>query len=113
MCASASYELSILTRVIQPDEGDMAPELARYVLGLDFAAADHERTAELSARAQEGALSPEETAELDGYLHVNDLLSILQSKARQSLQALCSRRSAAMERALKEQVHAQAGHACE
>jgi hypothetical protein len=63
----------------------MTPELARYLLGLDFASADHERIAALSARAQDGALSPEEEAELDGYLHVNDLLAILQSKARQSL----------------------------
>jgi len=85
MSVTTSYESTILTRVIRPEEGDMAPELARYVLGLDFTAADHDRIAALSARAQEGTLSPEEAAELDGYLHVNDLLSILQSKARHSL----------------------------
>jgi hypothetical protein len=85
LSATASYEARILNRVIQPGEGDMAPELARYVLSLDFSAPDHERIAALSARAQEGALSEEEAAELDGYLRVNDLLAILQSKARQSL----------------------------
>lgn len=63
----------------------MRPDLARYVLDLDFPPADHERIAALSARAQEGALSPDEQEELDGYLRVNDLLAILQSKARQSL----------------------------
>jgi hypothetical protein len=85
MSATVSYEAIILGRVIKPDEGDMAPDLARYVLGLDFAVVDHERIAALSARAQEGTLSPDEEAELDGYLHVNDLLAILQSKARRSL----------------------------
>jgi hypothetical protein len=85
MSVSASYESRILERIIRPDEGSIPPELARYLLALDFAAPDHERIAALSARAQDGALSPEEEAELDGYLHVNDLLSILQSKARQSL----------------------------
>jgi hypothetical protein len=85
MSVSASYESRILERIIRPAEGSMPADLARYLLDLDFAAPDHERIAALSARAQDGALSPEEEAELDGYLHVNDLLSILQSKARQSL----------------------------
>ena len=84
MSGTASYESVILSRVIQPDEGNMAPEMARYVLSLDFSPPDHERIATLSARAQEGALSAEEADELDGYLRVNDLLAILQSKARQS-----------------------------
>jgi hypothetical protein len=85
MSATASSDAMILRRVIQPDEGGMAPETARYVLGLDFSPPDHERIAALSARAQEGSLSAEEADELDGYLRVNDLLAILQSKARQSL----------------------------
>jgi hypothetical protein len=85
MSATASYETMILNRVIQPGEGDMAPELARYLLSLDFPAPDHERIAVLSTRAQEGALSEEDADELDGYLRFNDLLALLQSKARQSL----------------------------
>src|SRR6266700_6174280 len=85
MSATLSYESIILGRLIQPEQGDMAPDLARYVLSLDFSAPDQERVAALSAGAQSGALSPDEEAELDGYLRVNDLLAILQSKARQSL----------------------------
>ena len=85
MSTTASYEAMILHRVIQPGAGDLAPDLARYVLSLDFSAPDHERIAALSASAQEGTLSDAEADELDGYLRVNDLLAILQSKARHSL----------------------------
>jgi hypothetical protein len=87
MSATVSHEARILGRVISPDAGEMPPDVARYLLSLDFTPADHERIADLSARAQEGTLSPDEVAELDGYLRVNDLLAILQSKARRSLRA--------------------------
>jgi hypothetical protein len=80
-----SIESSILKRVIQPENGDLSPELARYVLTLDFPEADHRRIAELSEKAQHGTLSAQEEAELEGYLSVNDFLMIVHSKARQSL----------------------------
>ena len=41
----------------------------------------------LSALAQDGALTPEEEAELDSYIHVGNLLAVIQSKARRVLQA--------------------------
>ncbi len=80
-----SIESSILGRVIQPDKGDLPPDLAKYVLTLDFPETDHQRIAELSEKAQQGTLSAQEQAELDGFLHVNDFLMIIQSKARLSL----------------------------
>jgi hypothetical protein len=85
MSAAVSIESTIFERLLRAEEGDLPPDLARYLLNLGFPAPDQERFAALSARAQEGTLSPDEQAELDGYLHVNDLLAILQSKARQSL----------------------------
>jgi hypothetical protein len=36
----------------------------------------------LAERAREGGLSAEEEAELDSYLHVGNLLTIMQSKSR-------------------------------
>jgi hypothetical protein len=41
----------------------------------------------LSRKAQTGALSPDEREELDDYIRVGTLLSILQSRARRVLEA--------------------------
>jgi hypothetical protein len=41
----------------------------------------------LAERARKGSLTAEEVAELDSYLHVGSLLSILQSKARRLLKS--------------------------
>jgi hypothetical protein len=79
-------ETDILSRIIAPDDGDLEPGLAQYILKLDFPPKDHQRIEELSAKAQDGALTPEEESELEGYLHVNDFLAIVQSKARLSVQ---------------------------
>lgn len=76
---------AILQRVIGPERGTLAPDLARYVLTLRFAPADQARYAHLAQRAQEGTISAEELTELDEYLNVNDFLTIVQSKARTSL----------------------------
>ena len=54
-----------------------APEAARYP-ELDPMNA-------LAEKAREGETTIEERAELESYLHVSDLLTVLQSKARQSL----------------------------
>ena len=73
--------LSILERVINPAQGDFTAELARQILGFDFPQADHERYAELSAKASEGQLSGEERCELEEYLNVNDFLMVIKAKA--------------------------------
>ena len=76
---------AILDRVIRPKHGDLSPELARHILSLDFDQTDRARYEALSIKAQEGTLTGDEESELDGYLVVNDLLTVLQSKARVSL----------------------------
>ncbi len=76
---------AILERVMEAQSGDLAPELARYLLRLDFPRSDHERYAMLADKAQQGSLSPEEQSDLDDYLDIDAFLSILQSKARVSL----------------------------
>lgn len=75
----------IFQRVVEPDQGTLPPDLARYVLSLDFRGKDHARYEQLSAKAQEGALTAQEADELDGYLHVDSLLAILRLKAEKSL----------------------------
>ena len=59
--------------------------MARHILDLDFPPADHKRYEELSAKAQQGTLTATEEAELDEYLDVNDLLTIMKAKAYISL----------------------------
>jgi hypothetical protein len=76
---------AIWSRIVKPEQATLTPELSRAILKLDFAAEDHERVEILSAKAQKGSLSPEERAELEEYIRVNNELTILQSKARLSL----------------------------
>jgi hypothetical protein len=95
--AIAAESTEIFRRVIEPQRGTFAPELARYVLELDFGREDHERYEHLSAKAEEGALSAEELSELDGYLHVDSLLAILRLKAQRSLERESSRESSSVQ----------------
>jgi hypothetical protein len=83
--SSTLLEYDILQRVIDPKEGGLPPELARYVLSWQFSPADRARVAELSDKAQAGTLTPAEHDELNGYLNVNDFLSIIRMKAERSL----------------------------
>jgi hypothetical protein len=76
---------SALQRVLRPFEDDLPPDFARRLLALDFSESDHARCRELSEKAQLGLLSEQERVELDDLLTANDLLMILQTKARISL----------------------------
>ena len=78
-------EAAILARLIQARDS-MSRDVAEYLLSIDFENSDVERMNSLAERAREGNLTPEEAAELDSYLHVGSLLSIMQSKARRLLQ---------------------------
>jgi hypothetical protein len=82
---AAGDSATIFRRVIDPERGSMSPELARFMLDLDFPPADHARFEELSAKAQEHDLAAHEADELDSYLHVDNLLAILRLKAERSL----------------------------
>lgn len=75
----------IFKRVIDPESGSLPPVLARYLIELDFKADDHRRFETLSAKAQDGTLSKEEADELDGFLNIDALLSIMRLKAQRSL----------------------------
>ena len=77
---------------MNPDQANLSPEAARAILKLDFDADDHRRMGELSAKAQQGALTPEERAELEEFVRVGLELSVLQSKARLSLRRVTSSR---------------------
>lgn len=78
-------EAGILARLIQMREEVLSHETAHYFLSLRFDDADFARMNELSDLARSGALTPTDQAELDSYIHVSNLLAIMQSKARQAL----------------------------
>ncbi len=75
----------ILSRLLEPESENWAPDVARAIARLDFAPRDQERVVELSEKAQEGALTAEEQGELDEYIRVADMLAIFQAKARTCL----------------------------
>jgi hypothetical protein len=81
----ASKEGSILSRVLRPERGDLPPETARWLLGVDFDPDDRVRIAALYEKAREGVLSEVEDAELDDYGNVGRMLEMLRAKARVSL----------------------------
>jgi hypothetical protein len=74
-------EAAILARLIQ-SRTEMDSHVARYLLSLDFEPQDVDRMDLLAERAREGGLSADEEEELDSYLHVGNLLTIMQSRAR-------------------------------
>jgi len=75
----------ILRRLFEPEKADLSSEVARYLLSIDFSAADRERMDALSEKSQSGDLSAEEREELDDYVRIGHLLALVQSKARKSL----------------------------
>jgi hypothetical protein len=88
--AIADAELAIWERVFVPDPARITPDQARFVLGVRFPQADLERINELSAKADDGTLEPEEKVILERYVHVGHLLSILKAKVRGRLKKTTS-----------------------
>jgi hypothetical protein len=82
---TASSESAILGRVILPDRSDFTADLARAILGLDFAEQDRRRMHDLAAKAREGTLTAAEKEVVGCYERVGAFLSLLQAKARRAL----------------------------
>lgn len=77
-------EAAILARIIQVGE-ELSPGAAEYLLSIRFGEHDIARMNQLSELAREGKLSDQEQAELDSYIHVSNLLAVMQSKGRHAL----------------------------
>ena len=80
-----SSEAEIWNRAIRPDLGDFSAAAARELLRLSLSSEDKERVRELSAKANAGQLTADETQELEHYLNVGRTLEFLKAKARLSL----------------------------
>ena len=81
----AVTESDILARVIAPSEPTFDANVARAILALSFNAEDRSRMSELAQKANEGELSADEQHEIDVYERVGHFVSLIKSKARQSL----------------------------
>jgi hypothetical protein len=79
-------EAAILARLVQIEQQDLSRGAAEYLLSIRFGDGDIARMNELSELSRQGKLSREDQAELDSYLHVGNLLAIMQSKGRRALQ---------------------------
>jgi hypothetical protein len=77
---TADPELAIWERVFVPDPRQLSTEQACYLLGVRFPQADLDRINELSAKTGTGALTLAERVELERYVHIGQLLSILKAK---------------------------------
>src|SRR3954449_12004755 len=82
---ASENEVTILARILGNENGQLPPELARYILDLGFSDRDKARMHDLAVRNQEDALTPEEKEEMFAFGKAGTLLSILKSKARRTL----------------------------
>ena len=60
----------------------LTPTTARHLLKLEFDENDRQRMHALAEKNRDGGINPEELAELDHFIRVGMVLSILQSRAR-------------------------------
>ena len=80
-------ETQIWRRTIRPEIGDLSPAAARELLQLRLSDSDAKRVEELSAKAKNGALTGQESIELETYMNVGRALEFIKFKARLSLKA--------------------------
>jgi hypothetical protein len=80
-CTASRY----WARLMQAQNDELSPEAAEFLLSIDFGEGDRLRMLHLAERSNAGILTPEEQVELDGCLHIGNLLAVMQSKARLAL----------------------------
>jgi hypothetical protein len=80
-----SNENNIWQRLIRPDEATLSKEAARSLLAVAFSEKDRTRMNDLAERNQRGELNRNETRELNAFIQVGEVLGLIHSKARQSL----------------------------
>ena len=85
-------EAAIWDRLMQAKKDKLTPEAAQFLLAIDFEESDQQRMLQLAERPEAGTLTAEEQIEFDGYLHVGNLLAVIQSKARLALKTKAKER---------------------
>jgi hypothetical protein len=80
-----SAEAAIWARVLHPEADELPRAAARALLRLTCSARDTERMNELAEKNRAGRLTAAERRDLEGYVEVGDVLSLIHLKARRSL----------------------------
>ena len=75
-------EAAIWARLMQAQKAELSSDAAEFLLTIHFEEADRKRMQQLAERSEAGTLTVEEQAEFDGYLHIGNLLAVMQSNAR-------------------------------
>ena len=84
---SSNSEAAIWARLMQAQKDELSSEAAEFLLSIDIGEGDRQRMLQLAERSEAGTLTAEEQAEFDGYLHIGNLLAVMQSKARLALKS--------------------------
>jgi hypothetical protein len=84
--ATPSYDAAILARVIDPQKTGLPAEVAHSMLQWEFNSEDRHKMAELAEKARSGELSDCEQSEIDGFIRVGNLLSLVHAQAKLALQ---------------------------
>ena len=88
-------EAEIWARLMQARKDDLSSEAARFLLSIEFGESDRERMLQLADQSEAGTLTAEERTEYDSYLHIGNLLAVMQSRARLALDRRPANRSGA------------------
>ncbi len=89
---SPNSEAAIWARLMQAQKDELTSQAAEFLLAIDFGESDQQRMLQLAERSEAGTLTAEEQIEFDGYLHVGNLLAVIQSKARLALKTKAKER---------------------
>jgi hypothetical protein len=65
--------------LLEPEDGNLSPEAARYLLSFDFPSADRDRMDTLAEKSQAGELLAGERDELEEYVRIGHMLALIQS----------------------------------
>jgi hypothetical protein len=82
---NANSEAVVWARLMQAQTNVLSPEAAEYILSIGLPQDDRNRMEQLAESSEAGTLTEQERAELEAYLHVGNLLAVMQSKARITL----------------------------
>lgn len=82
---ATTTQAEIFSRIFEPAKPNLSRAAAQSILQLDFHRKDLARMNALAAKARHGKLTRQEDEDLESFIQVGHLLTIMQSKARQSL----------------------------
>ena len=83
--ATALMDSRIMAEVVESQEGDFEPDVARAIMRLRFSPVQNEQMRQLADKHNRGELTEDERDQLESYRRVGNFLALLQSKARLSL----------------------------